>query len=179
MNSSGIEGAPDSATPPLYREVQRFRHWYFYVPITIVTVIVWYQFIQQIVLGHPLGEEPVPNWVAWALTIVFGLGFPAFALTVRLITEVWPGVMLVGLYPFRRAKVSLAGIRTAETRQYSPLREFGGWGVRTSLKNGRAYNAYGDQGVQLIMNDGKRVLIGTQQPEQLLAALRLGGADTD
>jgi hypothetical protein len=31
----------------------------------------------------------------------------------------------------------------------------------------------------LIMNDGKRVLIGTQQPEQLLAALRLGGADTD
>lgn len=177
MSTSGNGGTAGLGMPPLYREVQRFKQWYFYLPIVIVTVLVWYQFIQQIALGNALGEQPVPDWVAWALTIVFGLGFPVFTALVRMITEVHPGVMWVRLYPFRRARIQLAQIKTAESRQYSALREFGGWGVRTSLKNGRAYNASGDRGVQLVMRDGKRVLIGTQKPEQLLDALQSGGVD--
>jgi len=57
------------------------------------------------------------------------------------------------------------------------MREFGGWGIRTSGDGGRAYNAYGNMGVQLVLTDGKRVLVGTQRAEELLAALRLAGAE--
>ncbi len=171
MDGREIEGVVGLDAPPLYREVQRFKQWYFYIPILIVTVLVWYQFIQQIVLKHPLGEQPVPDWVAWALGLVFGIGFPLFAAVARMITEVHPGVLRVRVYPFRWVKILLSDIRGAEPRQYSALREYGGWGIRTSLKNGRAYNASGNRGIQLVMSDGRRVLIGTQQPDQLMAAL--------
>ena len=171
MDGREIEGVVGLDAPPLYREVQRFRQWYFYVPILIVTGLVWYQFIQQIVLKHPLGEQPVPDWVAWTLGLVFGIGFPLFAAVARMITEVRPGVLRVRVYPFRWVKILLSDIRDAEPRQYSALREYGGWGIRTSLKNGRAYNASGNRGIQLVLSDGRRVLIGTQEPDQLMAAL--------
>jgi len=170
-------GAAAYAMPPLFQEIQRFKQWFFYVPVAIVTGVVWWQFIQQVVMGRPVGEEPIPDWLAWFLTIVFGLGFPAFAATVRMITEVRTGEVSVRLYPFRPTVIGLARVASAECREYSPLREYGGWGVRVSRRSGRAYNASGNQGVQLVMRDGQRILIGTQLPEQLLAALRAAGVD--
>ncbi|MCE5252662.1 MAG: DUF6141 family protein [Actinomycetia bacterium] len=160
---------------PLFREAQRFRQWFFYVPVAIVTAVVWWQFIQQIGLGRPVGEEPLPDWLAWTLTIIFGLGFPAFAALVRLITEVTPGELSIRLYPFRATRIPLVEVGHAECREYSPMREYGGWGIRVGRLSGRAYNASGNQGVQLIMRDGRRILVGSQRPEQLLAALRAAG----
>ena len=58
------------------------------------------------------------------------------------------------------------------------MKEFGGWGIRVA-GDGRAYNAYGNQGVQLILTDGSRILIGTQRPDELLGALRTAGADSN
>ena len=165
----------DQAASPLFREAQRFRMWMFWVPIAIVTFVVWWQFTEQIIRSNPQGSQPIPDWAAWVLAIVFGLGFPAFALVVRVITEVRPGSMSVGLYPFRTARIELAEIENAEVRDYSAMREFGGWGIRIG-RDGRAYNAYGNQGVQLTLAGGSRILIGTQRPEELLAALRLAGA---
>jgi hypothetical protein len=174
--SGGIGGGyAGPATPPLFREVQRFRQWFFYLPILIVTGVVWWQFIQQVIMGRPVGEEPIPNWLAWVLTMVFGLGLPAFAAVVRLITEVRAGGLSVRLFPFRAVSIPVMGIANAESREYSPMREYGGWGIRISRSSGRAYNAFGNQGVQLVLKDGARILIGTQQPEQLLAALRTAG----
>jgi hypothetical protein len=158
----------------LFREVQRFRHWIFWLPIVIVTFVVWWQFVEQVVRGRPQGTEPLPDWAAWALAIVFGLGFPAFALLVRLVTEVFPGELSVRLYPFRRVRFPVSEIRSAEVREYSPLREFGGWGVRVG-PGGKAYNAYGNRGLQLVLSDQRRVLIGSQSPEELEAALRVAG----
>lgn len=176
--SNGIGGTDAArAIPPLFHEVQRFRQWFFYLPVAIVTGVVWWQFIQQIVLGRPVGDEPIPNWLAWALTMVFGLGFPAFTAVVRMITEVRPGDLSVRLFPFRAASIPVAEIASAVSREYSPMREYGGWGIRMSRGHGRAYNAAGNQGVQLVLKSGDRILIGTQQPEQLLAALRTAGVD--
>lgn len=179
MNMSDNTGiAVDAATPPLFREIQRFRQWFFWVPILVVTGVVWWQFVQQVILDHPQGTQPIPDWVAWILAIVFGLGFPAFALVVRLITEVRPGLLSVRLVPFGSKRIPMRGIKSAQAREYSPMREFGGWGIRIS-RDGRAYNAYGKTGVQLVLTDESRMLIGTQQPEELLAALRVAGADID
>ena len=167
----------ETATTPLFSEVQRFRHWFFWIPISIVTVVIWWQFVQQIIIGRPPGTEPIPDWAAWALAIVFGIGFPVFAAIARLLTEVRPGMLSVRLIPFRGKYIPTRDIQSADAREYSPMREFGGWGIRTSGDGGRAYNAYGNMGVQLVLTDGKRVLVGTQRAEELLAALRLAGAE--
>jgi hypothetical protein len=166
----------ETATTPLFREVQRFRHWFFWTPIVVVIGVIWWQFIQQIVIGRPPGTEPISDWAAWILTIVFGIGFPVFAAIVRLVTEVRPGTLSIRLIPFRGRVISTQDVRSADSREYSPMREFGGWGIRLAADGGKAYNAYGNVGVQLVLTDGKRVLVGTQRAEELIAALRSAGA---
>lgn len=178
MRASGTPGVStgDAAIPPLFREVQWFKQWVFLIPVLGVAGVVWWQFVEQVVRGNPQGTEPIPNVLAWALAIVFGLGFPALAFVIRLVTEVRPGELAVRLAPFRRTVISVSTISKAVSREYSPLKEYGGWGVRVTRGNGKAYNAYGNRGVQLELVDGNLVLIGSQRPEELLAALRSAGA---
>jgi hypothetical protein len=173
MREQGTNGA-EPASPPLFRESQHFRMWMFWVPILVVTGLVWYEFYQQIVSNNPSGTQPIPDWAAWVLTVVFGLGFPALGLTLRLITELRPGGLKMRVFPFRAALIPLKDVVEAEVRQYSGQREYGGWGVRTG-RSGKAYTAYGNQGVQLWLKGDERILIGTQRPAEFLAALRQAG----
>lgn len=50
-------------------------------------------------------------------------------------------------------------------RKYSPISEFGGWGVRGSGDT-KAYNVSGNMGIQIITKDQKKFLIGTNKPEK-------------
>ncbi len=163
-----------AGSPVVFREVQRFRQWFFWVPIAVVTGIVWWLFGEQIILGHPQGQQPIPDWAAWILALVFGLGFPIFAAVVRLITVVTADTLFIRLAPFRPKEIPLRSIDTAMEREYSAMREFGGWGIRVT-RHGKAYNAHGDKGVQLILRDDTRILIGSQRSEELASALRRGG----
>ena len=67
-------------------------------------------------------------------------------------------------------------IHQAFIREYNPLREYGGWGIRMGLfGHGWAYNVSGNIGIQLIMKDGSKLLIGTRRPHEAAEALkRLG-----
>lgn len=72
-------------------------------------------------------------------------------------------------YPpfFKSKEINWQDVAEAKVRKYSPLKEFGGWGVRGMSSQNRAYNITGNYGLQLVFNDGKRLLIGTQQPQKL------------
>jgi hypothetical protein len=182
MKSIRGAGLPSGSTAPplLYRETQHFfRNWIFLIPIVAVTAVVWYEFAQQVVLGHPQGQNPIPNALAWALALIFGLGFPLVGLVLRLVTEVRAGELMVRLYPFRRRVIPTEVISKAIVREYSPIKEYGGWGIRVTRANGRAYNASGNRGVQLLLDNGNPVLIGSQRPDELLAALLSAGARLD
>ncbi len=75
-----------------------------------------------------------------------------------------------------------AQVRRAYVRTYAPLREYGGWGIRTFGGESMAYNAWGNQGLQLILANGERLLIGSQQPaaiQQVLNKLRIRGAQPE
>ncbi|WP_179349472.1 hypothetical protein [Winogradskyella pacifica] len=61
-------------------------------------------------------------------------------------------------------------IDNAYVRTYSPLSEYGGWGIRgTAIWNtsskGKALNVSGDVGIQITLKTGKNLLIGTQHEE--------------
>ncbi len=57
-----------------------------------------------------------------------------------------------------------------EIRKYNPLTEYGGWGVKGTRKN-RVYNVSGDMGLQITFKTGKKLLIGTVEPQKLEEAL--------
>ena len=77
--------------------------------------------------------------------------------------------------PLRQARLDWAQIRSAQVRQYSPIGEYGGWGFRGLYSQNRALNVAGNHGLQLELADGRRLLLGTQRPDELrqvLAQLR-------
>lgn len=61
-------------------------------------------------------------------------------------------------------------IKSCEKRTYSAIPEYGGWGIRFG-PSGKALNVSGNEGVQLILNNDKKLLIGSQKSDELLHAI--------
>jgi hypothetical protein len=161
-----------NASYSIFTEVQRFRQWWVLLLVLFVAGIAWYGAIQQIVLKKPFGNNPAPDPVMIMIWVIFGLFFPALFYSFKLVTEVRYDGLYARFFPlqFHAHKISFEEIKTYEIRKYSALKEYGGYGIRYG-KNGKAYNISGKRGVQFEFLDGKRLLIGTQKPEELIQAL--------
>jgi hypothetical protein len=160
-----------------FYEVQLFRKTWvlaLVLPISLFLIILFgYGMIKQLVLGQPWGNRPLPD-VALAiigpLGILFGLGLALLFYSAKLITEVREDGLYMRFFPFTHHKIAFEDIRNCEARTYSPIKEFGGWGIRYG-RGTKAYNVSGNRGVQLELSDGKRFLIGSQRPEELARAI--------
>jgi catechol 2,3-dioxygenase-like lactoylglutathione lyase family enzyme len=156
--------------PVVYREVQRFRTLTLWLLVGGIAALLWYGFIRQVVLGQPFGSRPSSDAelaVGWA---VFGLGLPALFWGVRLVTEVDDAGVRIRFWPFPGRRIRWPHIRDAQALTYRPLREFGGWGLRWG-RGRRAYSVSGDRGVELVLHRGGRIVIGSQDPAALHAAI--------
>ena len=75
-------------------------------------------------------------------------------------------------FHFNPRKVAWTEIEYAWVRKYRPIVEYGGWGIRYGMGGkGMAFNISGNMGLQLVLKTGKRVLIGTQNPDGINEAL--------
>ncbi len=87
------------------------------------------------------------------------------------VTDTELSVSFGALFPLYRRRITIADIASAEAVTYSPIAEYGGWGIRSWGRN-VALNARGSRGVRLTLQDGRRVLVGSQRPDSLTEALR-------
>jgi hypothetical protein len=95
-----------------------------------------------------------------------------------------------GLFGYLSAQVTEAGIRLkwgplgwikkfipfdtitkAEAVTYSPLMEFGGWGIRMRGKK-RAWTVRGNRAVRMELTDGKIFYLGSERPERFAEWIR-------
>ncbi len=74
-------------------------------------------------------------------------------------------------FHFRWQTIPWDEIEQVYVRKYSPIREYGGWGIRFG-RHGKAFNVKGNYGIQIVRKNGKKLLIGTQAPAR--AAEELG-----
>jgi hypothetical protein len=76
-----------------------------------------------------------------------------------------------GLLGIRVLRVKTAEIASAELLEFSPIKDFGGYGIRF---NGKMYAYYlrGNRGVKITLDHGLKYLIGADHPEQLLAVIK-------
>ncbi|WP_268035507.1 hypothetical protein [Algoriphagus sp. PAP.12] len=61
-------------------------------------------------------------------------------------------------------------IKSAEVISYSPISDFGGWGMKGN-KTTKAYSILGDEGVLIDFGDKKKVMLGTKKAKDLKAFL--------
>jgi hypothetical protein len=157
----------------LYSETQRFRQPWLWILVLGLTFLVWHSAYVQLVLSRPVGSNPAPDAMLIVILLLFGIGLPGLFLFARLETRVSSEGVSVRFMPFhlRERHFRFNEIVSAEPRTYSPVLEFGGWGIRVG-GGGMAYNVSGNEGVQLVLKSGRRVLIGTRQPDVLMSALR-------
>ena len=159
-------------TDLLYREVQHFRQVWLWVLLLGISSVSIYSVVQQLILDKPFGNNPAPDIFVLIIGLIFGLGFPIFFYKITLTTEVTSDGLYFRFFPLHLSfqKISLEDLKAYEAITYRPLKEYGGWGIRYGAK-GKAYNISGNRGVQLELSSGKRILIGSQKPEELVGAI--------
>ncbi|MBM7615756.1 DUF6141 family protein [Alkaliphilus hydrothermalis] len=156
----------------LFRETQKFRSVILWVCFALVIGSLLYRSIQQIVFDIPFGDKPFSDTGLAMFFIFFGIGFPAFFYFLNLTTEVRNDGIYYKFSPMhiKWQRISFEEIEGCEVKKYRPFREYGGYGIRYTLK-GKAYNVSGVMGIQLLLRNGKRVLIGTQEPDKFMDAI--------
>ena len=157
----------------LFREVQRFRQWWLWLVIAIGPLTVWLSTYRRFVLGERTGTRQLSDNPQLLLWVLIGIGLPLLFYSARLVTEVRSDGLYLRFFPFHWSflRFPVDSIKHSEARTYSPIGEYGGWGIRYGW-NGKAYNVSGNQGIQFELHNGKRFLVGSQRPLEFLAALQ-------
>ena len=151
--------------PILFREVQRFRDVAWVMTLVFgIAALQWWLFLSQALDGGGQMILFAPYW------LLFGIGLPALFLWLRLEVTVYPDSVVIRFAPFVNRAIPKLDITGVEAVVYRPLGDFGGWGIRGW--GGRvAYNVRGNEGVELTLFDGRRVLIGSRHADALAAAI--------
>jgi hypothetical protein len=112
------------------------------------------------------------------LLIPFGIILPIFVWVLLLLAtleiEVRSDGLYVRLFPFHLDYRKFAADNLVQyyTRSCRPLLGLGGLGVRFNKKN-QAYSVSSIRGIQLVLRNGERLLIGSEKPSQLRVAISL------
>jgi len=148
-----------------FREEQRLAPWIWAV-IAGVEAVYAYS-VLEILRGRSRADR-----FETAVLLVSIVGLPLLIAACRLIVEVVPEGIRLRYIPFHRVFRTIPFERIArfEVRRYGPIREYGGWGIRWG-RAGMAYSASGDRGLQLVLTDGRRILIGSARPDEFQRAV--------
>jgi hypothetical protein len=68
--------------------------------------------------------------------------------------------------------IKMDEIESFKAMQYSPLKEYGGWGIKYGFK-GKAYNVSGNKGVKVFLKNGANIMFGSQKHKELAKALKV------
>ncbi len=156
-----------------YREVQRFRQkvmWLIIIAVDVLLVAFFsYQWYQRIVLNQ-VTSEPLTLMEAWILWILFGMAIPLLVTSLfltKLVVEVRENEFFLRFFPFAKRNIPYSEIVSYEVSEFHPILDYGGVGVRYMF-GGWAYLVSGKRGVMMKLKNGKRLLIGSQDPEKLV-----------
>ena len=121
--------------------------------------------------------DSADNGTGWPMAIILalvGIGIPLLFVLARLRVDVLADRIEIRYRPFVARTILLDDVVAAESVTYHPLREYGGWGIKGWSRRKIAYNVRGDRGALITLADGRTVLIGSQRPDELAAAIRDG-----
>lgn len=118
------------------------------------------------------GEKSLPV-VAIVVILVVPAAVAILFWAAKLQTMVCKDGLYVRFFPFymKFKRFAFEDISEYYARKYRPIWEYGGWGIRYTFRNGKAYNIRGNKGLQIVFKNGKKLLIGSQNPQELAEAI--------
>jgi len=164
----------------LFFEYQRLSRIFLLVIFVPANMLFLFGCYTQLIRGIPWGNNPAPDAVLIIIT-AFMILLSVNMLKMNLKTVVnSEGVQIrLWIFPFYiKTKTFLwEEMSRVYIRKYRPMWEYGGWGYRTWI-GGTAYNMSGNIGLQLVLRNKEKVLIGTNKHEELFEVLqKLGKAE--
>ena len=157
-----------------FQEVQYIRRvWWIMLLVIGIAALMWWGFVEQIILSQPWGSNPGPNWMIWLFWLLMGIGFPLFFLLLKLVVTVQTDGIHIRYFPITSRLIAYDEIEQVTARNYNPIREYGGWGVRGIPGKSKkiAYNISGKEGVEIVLKDQRQIMIGSQKAQQLAFAI--------
>lgn len=144
----------------LFKERQKFNQWWFWLIIIAVNGFAGFMTINELI-SYPTN---LGLWFGVFVIVFVTISLFFFVLETR-INEKGIEVRFFPLH-FSFITISWNQLEKIEVRQYKPIREFGGWGIRYGF-SGKAYNVSGNIGIQLVFKDGHKLLIGTNKKDEV------------
>ncbi|MCA0426566.1 MAG: hypothetical protein LCH37_03945 [Bacteroidetes bacterium] len=144
-----------------FRESQRFTQWWVWVVLIGTGTLPYIPYFTGAYSQGSASGLVGSSIIMLIMALLF--------LVLRLETTIDEDGIRIQFFPFhfKSRFYSWNEIKRMGVRQYSPLREYGGWGIRGLSKKNRAFNVKGNWGLQLEFENGDLLLIGTSKPEEL------------
>ena len=143
----------------IFYEKQQFRQVWIWMILILILLILLIPIISG-VFGVFLN----------IIILTIGYCFIWLFYSMKLITEIKKDGIQITFTPFTNFIIPFNKIRSYKIREYKPILEYGGWGIRIN-RTGKAYTVSGKIGMQIELSNGKEILIGTENPDKLLQSL--------
>lgn len=155
----------------VFIEKQQFRQWWLWVLLIVLAGIFISGYVVQVIYGEPFGNKPMSDTGLMIMGIVFLLLLILFWV-MALHTRIDNSGIHVRFSPFHRRDKAYPWetIKYCEMKKYSPVGDYGGWGLR----NG-AYNVSGNYGVLITFKNRDTLMIGTNKPAEMTKFLDEAG----
>ncbi len=159
----------------LFKEVQTFRQKILWILLSIITIgsIALFVINYLNTMNDGTNSSDI-SLFGLILVTVFTSFLLWFFFKIELTISISSNSINYTFWPFIRdtKKLRFEHIESIYVGKYKPIREYGGWGYRLSLKGrGLCLNVSGSQGIRIKMNDGYELLLGTQKKEELIKTL--------
>ena len=142
-------------------------------------VLVWGACLAAVgATAYGAGREPMST-TALVLTLGAVLLFPLLMSTLFLCldVEVRADHLFIAFGPIHlvRKRIAYRDMESAAAVTYSPIREFGGWGIRP-MGGKTAWTIRGNRAVRVVLRSGRQIYVGSRFPQRLAGRIapRLG-----
>lgn len=158
----------------LFEEEQKFRQYWILI-LLVMMAIPYLWFIYHVFFTHVFREfSPAEKAILLSVSIVLIFFFYIY-ICMHLDTSADETAFYYRFFPFqiKMKKIMWKDTQKVYIRDYRPIKEYGGWGIRETFNGKKAYNVMGNSGLQILTTNGKSILFGTQKKEELAALILL------
>ena len=142
----------------LFEENQRFTQWWLWV------ILISF----PIMSVGPFDDNEINLYY-----VLIGAGIPLLFYTFQLRIKVNSEGLHYQFFPFhiKSHTIKIEDIEKYKAVEYSPLKEYGGWGIKYGFK-GKAYNVSGNKGVKVFLKNNTNIMFGSKRHNEFGKALK-------